>query len=195
MDILQQGDINLVISDINLPGGTFFSLLEKEKIKIENIPYIIFATAHDQYAVKAFNLGAVDYIVKPVLPGRFKQALLRYTSYQNKITTYLSFSNGSTTIRVPQYEIIYISANGKKSIIHTIDKELESSRSISELEAILEQDNFYRFHRKHLGNKHFFHGIKHKTNGQYQLILSDFDNTTLPVGRKYLANVKSIFKY
>jgi YesN/AraC family two-component response regulator len=74
--------IDLILLDINLPGMTGIEFLEK----LDDIPFVIFTTAHEQYAVKAFEIGAVDYLLKPITHERFDKAIDRFlTVIENNI--------------------------------------------------------------------------------------------------------------
>jgi YesN/AraC family two-component response regulator len=73
---------DLILLDINMPGMTGIEFLEE----LADIPFVIFTTAHDQFAVKAFELGAVDYLMKPISHDRFDMAVDRFLSVvQNSI--------------------------------------------------------------------------------------------------------------
>ncbi len=88
LDIIHDGQISgtpemdLILLDINLPGMTGIEFLEK----LDDIPFVIFTTAHEQFAVKAFEIGAVDYLLKPIAHDRFDKAVDRFlTVIENNI--------------------------------------------------------------------------------------------------------------
>lgn len=82
LDIIRDGNnrgapgMDLLLLDINLPGMTGIEFLEK----LDEIPFVIFTTAHEHYAVKAFEIGAVDYLLKPIARDRFDRAIDRFIS-------------------------------------------------------------------------------------------------------------------
>src|SRR3954468_1555662 len=76
VDRLSGIDVDLLLLDIQMPGGTGFDLLER----LDRVPRVIFTTAYDTFAVRAFEVNALDYLVKPVHPDRLAAALDRVRS-------------------------------------------------------------------------------------------------------------------
>lgn len=186
-------DIDLALIDIGLPEGDFFSLLEQSKASITDLPYTIFITAHDRYAVNAFDIGAIDYILKPVSEGRFTQSIRRFIEHKQRVVAYLNLSSGPHKIRIPYEDIYYITADGKHSIIHTRDADLDCPRPIGELEEELGNSTFIRNHRKHIVNTTHLSRLSHNGDSTYSVVMAIPDETLLPVGRSYLKQLRDIF--
>ncbi len=190
---LIENNVDLAIIDISLPEGDFFSLIEQNNIDKSNLPYIIFVTAHDRFAINAFDIGAIDYILKPVTKGRFKQSIEQFILFQQKILVYLNFKKDSKTMRVLESDIFYITANKKRTVLHTENTDFDCPKAIGELQEDLGKGLFIRIHRKHIVNKEKISQLIHEGNGAYSVILSIPDAPQLPVGRKYIPQVRSIF--
>ena len=160
---------DLVFLDIEMPNGNAFDLLEKFKeIDFE----IIFTTAYDHYAIKAIKFSAIDYILKPIDPEELVQAVNRLENkvgqkelLNKKFTALLSNLKPENKIKkvaviegdgimfVNISEIIRCeAANNFALFILTDKREVVGTRSLSEYEQLLSEENFMRVHRAHLIN-------------------------------------------
>ncbi len=193
---LQTNSYDLVLLDINLPQLSGIEIIDK----LSHIPHIIFVTTYDTYAVKAFEIGAVDYLVKPVSPDRFNTAIERFLQQKNSNNNFdfdykqysLSFKSKRLQHLVTYKDIVYIAAHDRHSVIHTISKDFETSSLLKEIEAKLKPELFIRIHRKYIVNIHFLESIQYDSSGQYSALLKDEDDTILPIGRSSLHAVKNI---
>lgn len=147
---------DVVFLDIQMPAGDGFSILPK----LQPIPAIIFVTAYDEYAVRAFEVNAVDYLLKPVRGERLSQALHRvvYLPRPKQTKQYLPedrmFLESDASIRVVFVgEISGIEAEGNYSRVHVTDgSSVFIRRSMAEWEALLPEILFVRVHRSLLLN-------------------------------------------
>ena len=160
---------DLVFLDIEMPNGNAFDLLEKfNEIDFE----IIFTTAYDHYAIKAIKFSAIDYILKPIDPEELVQAVNRLENkvgqkelLNKKFTALLSNLKPENKIKkvaviegdgimfVNISEIIRCeAANNFALFILTDKREVVGTRSLSEYEQLLSEENFMRVHRAHLIN-------------------------------------------
>nr|WP_299345841.1 LytTR family DNA-binding domain-containing protein [Allomuricauda sp.] len=153
---------DLVFLDIQMPGKTGFEVLNH----LEEIPKIIFSTAYDEYALKAFEVHAVDYLLKPYTKERFKLAIEKLNSNSGQIenlaqsifmedTSYPSrvlvhFNKKLITIKCQ--EIVWIEAYGDYSKVHTKDQAYLSNFGITDLEQKLNPQLFLRVHRSSIIN-------------------------------------------
>ena len=155
---------DLVFLDIQMPGLTGFEVLKH----LEVLPRIIFSTAYDSYALEAFDVHAIDYLLKPYTKERFKKAVekLSFTEQQNgqaplaenlmlQSTDYperilVEFQKKLITISVA--EIIWIEAYGDYSKLHTAKETYVSNFGISQLEDKLNPKLFLRVHRSSIIN-------------------------------------------
>lgn len=186
---IQQNDPDVVFLDIEMPGYSGLELLDffpKGKIKAK----IIFVTAYQDFALRAFELAAVDYILKPVDQKQIQRALGRISPLNGE---YLEVLKANITAGQPRKltlpsksgveiinieDILYLKADG--SYTHLVMKDgskLTASKRISEFERLLSTGNFMRVHRSHMVNLHQIKRIG-KDSGDY-LIMSNGDELVI----------------
>lgn len=194
---LSANKYDLLFLDIHLPVMSGIEVLEKMEGKA---PYVIFTTAYDKYAIKAFEFGAIDYLLKPFSKDRFRQSVDRFLAAmkenknvkQNFRQHSLSFRENRVQCLVAFNDIIYLSSHGKHTVIHAKDKDFESASLLKELESKLPDTRFRRIHKQFVVNIEFIAKLQHDSGGQYIAIFNDPDESTLPVGRSYVASLKEI---
>ncbi len=159
---------DIVFLDIEMPDGNGFDVLESIQDRDFNV---IFITAYNQYAIKAFKYSAIDYILKPIDIDDFVNAVNKIESGngqkikgEDKINVLLENINGNKPEKlalstsesiefVKIADIIQIEAEGSYSTLKFIDKsELVVSKNLGEFESLLEDHPFYRPHQSHLIN-------------------------------------------
>jgi two-component system LytT family response regulator len=156
----------LVILDVRLPEMSGLEVLEK----IRHQPEVVFATAYDQYAVAAFELGALDYLVKPFGRQRFRRMLERVRrrlsadpeglSSPERARTALGQSplrrlfarRGDKIVPIPAGEIVRIQARGDYAEVHAPGGPFLLHVSLSELAGRLDPERFVQVHRSHIVN-------------------------------------------
>ena len=157
IDIINSLQPDLAFLDIQMPGKSGFEVLQE----IEYFPRIIFSTAYDEYALQAFNVNAVDYLLKPYTQERFEQALQKaLDTNKNKNLQQLTESitplsyperilvdQGNRLISLLLKDIIWLEAEGDYTKIHTDRQTFLSNKGISELEQRLNPKHFQRVHR------------------------------------------------
>jgi two-component system LytT family response regulator len=168
---INEFDPGLVFLDIEMNGETGFDLLRK--IEKRNFK-IIFVTAHDAYALKAFRFNAVDYLLKPIVLEELKEAVERVIHQlpEKKITSDAQLENLAQFIQNPKkvndkiavptsdgfvlvslQDIVYCKANGNYTEFHlTNNKHLLSSYTLKQYHELLVEQNFFRAHRSFLIN-------------------------------------------
>lgn len=190
---------DLVFLDIQMPGKTGFEVLNH----LEEIPKIIFSTAYDEYALKAFEVHAVDYLLKPYTKERFHMAVERLnaqndtigalaksifmeeTSYPNRVLVH--FNKKLITIKCE--EILWIEAFGDYSRIHTSDQVFLSNFGISDLEQKLNPQMFLRVHRSSIINLDKVKELN-KYGKSYDVTMENGD--VVRVSRGYMDAIKKI---
>lgn len=181
-------DFDLVFVDVNLPDGNGFETLEHVRHKN---PEIIFTTAYDHFAAKAFEYQALHYLLKPVTPDDLAEALDRFdrkreTNASGKIKSKankLSLRSNEGMVIVDLDEIIYVQAADKYSIFHfTNRKELIISKPLSKFEEALSDAGFYRVHDSHLVNLSHIRGYAKGKGGTIEL--SDGSKVEVSVRKK-----------
>jgi len=193
---------DLVFLDIQMPGLTGFEVLQK----LDNMPQIIFSTAYDQYAFKAFEVHAVDYLLKPFKQERFDEAIKiimdNDIKYFSKIQTLVNDLNAKESfltnilvsvrnklINIPVSDIIYIQADGNYAKLILSNVTHHSSYGLSKLEQKLNAQQFIRVHRSTLIN---INGVKEAYSypSSYELIMTNGD--IVKVSRSYLDNIRKL---
>ncbi len=194
--LLSKNNYDLILLDIFLPDRSGFSLLEE----VENHPYVIFTTAYREHALKAFDFGAIDYLVKPLALDRFNTAIDRaFTFFKNHNhqmpdinSIGLSVQEHESFYMVPFDQIIYLSAHNKYTVIHTTEREIRTLKYLQDIEKKLPTTQFVRIHRQYILNIKYLIKIQHDNSGRYLAQLSDSDDTTLPVSRTYAEPLKNL---
>ncbi len=199
--IINEFKPDLVFLDIQMPGMTGFDVLKH----LEELPYIIFSTAYDQYALKAFEVHAVDYLLKPYTKDRFKAAVERLNDNKEKNTAgslaesllmetskfperiLVQSQNKLITINVN--DVIRIEAYGDYSKLVTNTKTYVSNYGISSLEEKLDEAIFIRVHRSSIINLNAVKELN-KYNKSYDVTMKNGD--VVRVSRGYMENIKKI---
>jgi len=143
---------DVVLLDVEMPGVDGIQLAPGLG-QLEHAPLVIFVTAHDQYAVKAFDVDAVDYVVKPVRPARLRQALDRVAAARSPGKQCLPARIGDRLMRIPLDEIRAFTAEDKCTLVHSLGGQavLDASLKVVEREF---GDRFVRTHRSALVSRH-----------------------------------------
>ena len=189
---------DLIFLDVQMPGMNGFDVLDE----ITHDPFVIFTTAYDQYAIKAFEKNAVDYLLKPVDQERFKlaveRAITRMNTEQNNVgellrnmktenrTSYDSHifvQKSEKLINLPVDEIEHLEASGDYTILTTKTDQFVSSSGIGKLEEILNPDTFIRVHRSTIININSLKEIEKHFNGG--MVVKMNNGKSFPVSRTY----------
>ena len=163
---IQQLQPSLVFLDIQMPKINGFEMLEL----VDNAPAVIFTTAFDEYAIKAFEAHAVDYLLKPFNQERFDKAIAKWKDLHSRQevartdelleTASLSPSqnqrivvkNGSKIKIIPVHDIFYLEAADDYVKIHTSEGYFLKNKTMSHFEQALDQQQFVRSHRSYIVN-------------------------------------------
>lgn len=191
---------DLAFIDINMPGMSGIELTEKMQT-LSCQPAVIFTTAYSQFAVKAFELDVVDYLVKPVSEERLQNAIVkvrkRLKNWQEKTTTTPQIDriplskNGKTYLLCPP-EIFYIESHGEFTIIHSQKGKFMSSVRLKDFEARLQKHAFFRAHRSYVVNLDYVTEMVPLYGGLYSLKLKDPNHSEIPVSRRQSRQLKSL---
>ncbi len=202
-DVITKTNPDVVLLDINLPDGTGFDLLKKfNKIAFK----IIFITAHEEYAVRAFKFSALDYILKPVTAGNLFSAIekakesIQKEETEIKLSAFLSNLNKIKKIVLKTAESIHIvnvkdiircEADINYTTFHLVNGEkLLVSRPLKEYSEMLEPIGFYRTHQSHLVN--LDHILRYdKMDGGHLVLI---DESIVPVSSRKKEDLFSLFE-
>ncbi len=180
---------DLIFLDIQLPKLTGFEILEL----IEHFPVIIFSTAYDQYAIKAFELNAVDYLLKPYSSERFDAAITKALEKLNttaneksKIKQLINkidesdekidrivIKTGASIKVFPLDQVIYLEAQDDYVMIYTTQSKHLKEKTMKYFETHLPPNQFIRIHRSYIVNVDYISQIEHFTKDSYLAILKN----------------------
>lgn len=191
---------DLVFLDIQMPGLTGFEVLKH----LDEIPPIIFSTAYDQYALQAFDVHAVDYLLKPYTRERFARAIERISSAGNvqaiqplaeslmPPSTYpkkILVQTGNRLVAVAVADIVRVEAEGDYSKLVTLKGSFLSNYGISGLEGKLNPEQFLRVHRSDIININFIREIQ-KYPSSYDVVMQNGD--VVRVSRSYMDRIREL---
>jgi two-component system LytT family response regulator len=176
----------IVFLDIQMPGLDGFGIIDE--IMGPRLPLFIFVTGYSEYAVKAFEIEAVDYLTKPFDKGRLsvavERALRRLTSTVptvgvSKWLSRLSIKDDGRIVFLPVDEIVWIEAANKYVVIHTATGSHISRQTMQFLEDKLDPRDFVRIHRSTLVRKAAVRGLHPLFHGDYIVKLANGAEVTL----------------
>jgi two-component system, LytTR family, response regulator len=192
LKVIAEEDPDLLFLDIQMPGESGFDLLDKIDLQAS----VIFVTAFDEYAIRAFEVDAIDYLLKPVNPERLRTAIERlnrekfYSPDKQRILDYddamlLSLNSHLKFLRVSS--IVYIQSAGDYSEIITSEgKKGLIQKSMMEWEQRLPEKYFCRIHRSTIVNIEFVTKIDEWFGNSYQVTLKGVEQP-LTMSRRYAA--------
>ncbi len=176
---------DVVFIDIEMPG---LSGLDAGRLVHgrPGVPQLVFVTAHEQYAIEAFAVEALDYLLKPVDPERLAQVVRRLVSLQAPAGAVekIPVVSGGETVLLDWEELHYARADGDYSRVHTYDRSYLCTRSLRALEEALPADRFVRIHRSYLVNLDKVAAVRRAGSDRIRLALDDAERTELAVARR-----------
>ncbi|MEM1483748.1 LytTR family DNA-binding domain-containing protein [Oscillospiraceae bacterium PP1C4] len=205
VELASAGDYDALFVDVHLGDieGTTLSLMLK---KLLPRAQIVFATAYDEYAVKAFDMDAVDYIMKPFDPKRVEHALDKISARLAEGTApvrtnemispikKLSISCDKRVVVVDIDVIAYIETDSRNCILHTCQGDYSSTQSLGYFEKKLAPVKFFRIHKSYLVNLQYVVEFCPWFNGMFSVKLKGYEKENLPVSRKQIKKLKEIFE-
>lgn len=174
VDYLKVNPIDVVFLDVEMPEHAGYEIVDFfDEISFD----IVFCTAYDKYAIKAFEISAIDYLLKPIDVGRLKQVALKLAEKQQFKMTQTQVNHINTSFRntikvmnrgervlLKKSDIIAIEAQSAYSVIHTTNKQYTASKNIAQLEEELKEDLFfYRCQKSWMVNLNYIQSVN-KTN-------------------------------
>jgi two-component system, LytTR family, response regulator LytT len=183
---------DVIFLDIQMPGLTGVQLAEV-LAGLSRPPAIIFVTAHSEHAVKAFEVRATDYLVKPVELDRLKQALARLQPVSEQPPARIEripVEKAGKKLLVNVEDILYVMAKDDYSYLYTSADRYLSTISLAQLEVKLEPVGFFRIHRRYLVNLSRVKEVVPMYGGTLLLTLSDEASTQIPVSRRRVPALK-----
>ncbi|MEB2774709.1 response regulator [Algoriphagus sp. D3-2-R+10] len=200
---IDQLNPDVIFLDIQMPEKTGFELLEE----LDNVPHVIFTTAYDEYALKAFQVNALDYLLKPIEPKRLEEAI---TKLQGKVDGYSKSEETSTSnsqkkltlddqvfvkdgdrcwfVRLSNVRLFESDGNYIKVYFDNFKPMIH--KSLNALDERLDEKSFFRASRKHIINLGWVEGIEPWFNGGLVVTLRGGDR--IEVSRRQAARFKEM---
>lgn len=199
---------DIIFLDIQMPKINGFEMLEL----LEDPPVIIFTTAYDQYALKAFEVNAVDYLLKPFSQERFDEALTKALRYlenkslqENKLREVVKLNDqrkeylervvvkdGQNISIIPTEDIKYLEAQDDYVMIYTLQRKHLKQKTMRYFEEHLNPKDFIRIHRSFIAAIKLIKKIELAEKETYQVVLED--TKTLPLSRSGYNKLKEILQ-
>lgn len=188
----------LALVDIRMPGIGGIELAYHLSA-VEEPPAVIFTTAHNEYALQAFDANAIDYLLKPIHLERLQRALIKaepLTELQNQVLkegdeerTHISVTQRGRLKLIPIRDIVYFKAENKYVVIKTLEGEFLLNDTLNQLENELGSD-FIRAHRNSLIATQFIEGMEKDPEDRWQVFLHGLDDR-IEISRRQRPVVRS----
>jgi len=209
--LIEQLEPDVVFLDVHMPGLDGLGVIQKLREKNIPLPHFILATAYDQYALEAFRLEALDYLLKPIEKERLAQTIERARKavlekgkaaqpepVPVKATgqrTKLLVKNSNRNFIVDAQDMIYATIDDGLITVVTGNVEGESNyRTIEELQSNLDPNTFWRVHRSFLVNIHRIREVIPWFKSSFQLRMDDKKQTEIPVSRVQTKRLRALLK-
>ena len=218
VNLIREHSPDLLFLDVQMPGLDGFGVLKKLVERKLKVPHVVFATAFDHYAVQAFDVNAVDYVLKPFDKTRIAKAIQKakkeieaHTSPAERLEQLVSqlaapkpasaqpskvlVRSQQRMLLVDSSDLIFASIEG--GLISVIAKDLEGTsnyRTLEELLAALDQESFWRPHRSFLVNIHHIKEVVPWFKSSFMLKMDDKKQSEIPVSRQQTKRLRELFK-
>jgi two-component system, LytTR family, response regulator len=198
---------DVIFLDIQMPGYNGFEVIRRLHAK----PFIVFVTAYDEYALKAFEENTVDYLLKPIEQRRLGKAIekirqlfnhqaLRLDENVERLLSRLSAAPlkrlqvrmGDKIILVELADAVYFEAEDKYTFLHTADQKYILDLTLAELESKLDTTEFVRIHRSAIINLKYILELVKWFGGKYKVKLKDKNRSVLVVSRGYVDRIRRL---
>ncbi|TFJ91892.1 LytR/AlgR family response regulator transcription factor [Lentibacillus salicampi] len=199
VDLYVEYEPDVIFLDVQMPEMSGVEAVKQIiNLAYSHPPLFIFTTAYDEYAMDAFEIEAVDYLLKPYDDTRFQKTMRRIRKQMIQTGIKRGEHTDSQTAQAPEKllvddgermvvlspdSIYYAVPSNRMLAIHTHDEVIESRMTLQDLEDRLQGLSFFRTHRSCLVNLNYVREITPWFNGAYNLTLNDNNHTTLPVSR------------
>ena len=193
---LMEGRPDVLFLDISMPKTNGMQLAEALH-KLKNPPSVVFVTAYSEYALEAFGVDAVDYLMKPVETDRLDRALDRIEERgkgqqqaPQPPAERIPVEKSGRKVLVPIDQIRYIEAKDEYSCIYTDTDRYLSVISLAQLEAKLAPHGFFRVHRGYIVNLQYVEDVEVVASGVMQLGIAGVEGKKVAVSRRRVVQLK-----
>jgi two-component system response regulator LytT len=213
--LIEEHEPDLVFLDVQMPGLDGMTVIRQMRERLANPPYFVLVTAFDHYAVEAFRLEAIDYLLKPVDKDRLQETVERIrrqlqerhqgtegpaasppTSTKPALQrNKLLVKSGNRNFIIDAHDIIYATIeDGLITVVATNLEGQSNYRTIEELQSNLDPDLFWRVHRSYLVNINRIREVVPWFKSSYQLRMDDKKQTEIPVSRVQTKRLRMLLK-
>lgn len=212
--LIEDLEPDLVFLDVNMPGLDGIGVIRTLREKGIDLPHFVLATAYDQYAVEAFRLEALDYVLKPIEKDRLEETLerarrivaekpsadnealqLQQRAASGPVRTKLLIRTQNRNLIVDAQDMIYATIeDGVISVVTTSIEGMLNYRTLEELQSNLDSDHFWRAHRSYIVNIHHIKEVIPWFNSSFQIKMTDKRETEIPVSRVQTKRLRTLFR-
>ena len=215
VQMVREKSPQVVFLDVQMPGLDGLGVVRRLIEKKVSLPLFVFATAFDSYAVRAFEVNALDYLLKPIAKSRLVKAIgrIRHSlegsySTQEKLDRLvrlvqktpsssrpkLMVKSAGRMLLIGSDDFVFATIGGGVITIHTRDMKGQSNcRTVEELQATLDSSDFWRVHRSFLVNINRIKEVIPWFKSSYQLRMDDQSQTEIPVSRAQTRKLRELF--
>ncbi len=210
--LIEDAEPDLVFLDVQMPGMDGMGVIRHIRDQNGHLPYFVLATAYDQYAVEAFQLEALDYILKPVEKDRLELTIQRANNWIVERAAKAAAAEPAGGKPALQRNKVLIRAQGRNFVVDTHDivyatiddglitvvasgmEGVSNYRTIEELQSNLDSDVFWRVHRSYLVNINRIREVIPWFKSSFQLRMDDKKQTEIPVSRVQTKRLRALLK-
>lgn len=189
VDLIYKQEPDILFLDIEMPGMSGFDLLDR----LRDVPDVIFTTAYDQHALKAFEVNALDYLMKPIAPSRLAAALQkvrgRHTGFRDQM--FLREGERCWIVRVGNVEVLESEGNYTR-VFFAKERPLIPG-SLAAFEERLDPAAFFRASRRHIINLNSIHSTESDPAGN--LVVTMRCGETVPLSRRQSSQLKKVLGF
>jgi DNA-binding LytR/AlgR family response regulator len=213
VELLDRERPDLVLLDVQMPGGDGFEVLERAA----HVPQVVFTTAFDHYAVRAFEVNSLDYLLKPVPKDRLVEAVerarratasgglppadmmrileeIRAGARSPAAPFRIPAKRGAKILILDPADVIWFESEGELVHARTADGRALVERPLGDLEELL-HGSFFRIHRSYLVNLSRVGAIVPEDGGTYRVVMKDEASTPLPLSRRQAQKLREIIPW
>jgi two-component system LytT family response regulator len=178
---------DVIFLDIQMPGVTGFDLLER----MDHVPQVIFTTAYDEYALRAFEVNALDYLMKPIAPARLATAVAKLRPRTAPVRLEQVFVRDGERCWIVQLpDIFLLESEGNYTRVHFRNESPLIRRSLNALESQLDPTMFFRAGRKEIVNLKWIEKVELSVSGG--LLLTLRGGRSVEISRRQAARLREI---
>ena len=203
--LIEKLEPDVAFLDVQMPGLDGLGVIRKAREMGLPLPHFILATAYDQYAIQAFRLEAMDYLLKPVDKERLVETVERIRRvFQERQKPEVAevphrikllVKSGNRSFIVDAQDVVYATIdNGLITMVATSVEGLSNYHTLEELQSALDPEVFWRVHRSYLVNIHRIKEVIPWFKSSYQIRMDDKKQTEIPVSRVQTKRLRTLLK-